>query len=234
MAKVDRKKLLKEPDEFLTISDKAIRWARDNSRTLIIAVSAVVLAVACVLGIQGYLKYRTSQGADALARVFPAYQKAVLGQASDQELAATIGGLAKVVEKYGATPSGMQARLALAGLYYTAGQYDKAEFHFGELSEDPGTPAQLIPLALRGLGQSLAGQKKYQPAAQALRRAIEIAGPQISALLRLDLGLVLSAAGDKPGAIEVYRELLKASPDGSTAQEAAKRLVDLGVDPQAK
>ena len=30
MAKIDRKKLLKEPDEFLTLSDRAVRWGKNN------------------------------------------------------------------------------------------------------------------------------------------------------------------------------------------------------------
>ncbi len=231
MAKVDRKKLLKKPDEFLTLSDKAIQWARANMRTLIIVVSALVLAVVCALGIQAYLRYRTAQGANALAQVFPMYQRAVLGQASKQEMAGAMQGLAQVVEKYGATPSGMQARLALAGLQYSTGQYAEAELNFAELAEDPGTPAQLLPLALRGLGQSLAAQKKYPQAAQAIRRAIEAAGPQTAILLKLDLGLVLEAAGDKKAAIATYRELLKASPDGAAAKEATNRLVAMGIDP---
>lgn len=234
MAKVDRKKLLKEPDEFLSISDKAIRWAKENARLLIIVVAALVLAVACTIGIQAYLRYRTIQGAEALAKVFPSYQATIVGQADDAAVKKVIADLDKVVEEYGATPSGMQARLALAGLLLKSGDPAKAAFHFSELGDDPGAPAQMIPLALRGLGQCLSAQKKYAEAAAVYGRAAEGAGPQTAALIRLDQGLALAAAGDKSGAAQVYRGLIHASPDSPAASEATSRLVALGFDPQAQ
>ena len=65
MAKIDRKKLLKEPDEFLTLSDRAVRWARTHTRPLTIGVCAALAGMILVLGIQAYLNHRQAQGAQA-------------------------------------------------------------------------------------------------------------------------------------------------------------------------
>lgn len=234
MAKVDRKKLLKEPDEFLDFSDKAVTWARENTRTLILIIAAIVLAVGCVLGIQGYLSYRSNQGAEAFARVFGAYQQVLLGQAEEAQVKQVTQGLAQVVKEYGATPSGVQARMALAGLLLQQGDFTKAEFNYLEMADDPNTPSELLPLALRGLGQSLWAQKKFKEAAAVFGRAVAQAGPQTAALLKLEQAQAFSAGGDKDQAIAVYKGLIRTAPDTQAAKEAASRLADLGADPTAR
>ncbi|MBI4800488.1 MAG: hypothetical protein HY794_17495, partial [Desulfarculus sp.] len=81
MAKVDRKKLLKQPDEFLTFSDRAIRWGKQNLKMLTIGGSALILAITVTLGIQAYLNYRSSQAGQALAVVFDDFVAVMIGQA---------------------------------------------------------------------------------------------------------------------------------------------------------
>lgn len=233
MAKVDRKKLLKEPDEFLTLSDRAIRWAQANLRMVIGLGTAVVVVAAVVLGIKGYLNYRAGQAAEALAAAFGAYRQVVAGQADQNQRKQAIEGLSQVTQQYGATPAGMQARLALASLYLGQGQYDQAQANFQELADDPDTPAELMPLALRGLGQCREGLEKYSEAAEAYRQAARQAGPGLAAMLRLDEGRVLEAAGDGKAAQSAYGKVLAEAPESQAAKLARDRLVALGADPQA-
>ncbi|MFH1057848.1 MAG: tetratricopeptide repeat protein [Pseudomonadota bacterium] len=233
MAKIDRKKLLKEPDEFLTLSSRAIRWAKAHTRMLSISVGAVVVILAVVLGIQAYLNYRQSQGAAALAQAFGAYSEVAMGQAEPARAVEAAKGLEAVVEQYGATEAGMQARLALGDLHLRQEQYPAAEKALTALTEEPGLPPELAPLAWRGLGQALEGQKKYPEAAEAYHGARRVAGQRLAALCQLDQARALAAAGQTAQAQEILRSLVAQGQDVAVAQVARLRLVDLGVAPES-
>jgi predicted negative regulator of RcsB-dependent stress response len=235
MAKVKRKQLLKEPDEFLTLSDRVIRWARENLRLVIIVASVLVLITAGILGVRGWMRYHAGQAAEALALAFPQYEIALSGQAEEVQVQAAISDLYKVVKEYGATPAGIQARLALGSLHMDQEKYDLAGKQFAELADDPDTPNQLMPLALRGLGQSQEAGGHFAEAAQTYKQALAVSGPELSELLKLDRARVLAASGDKHAATEIYRELIKQARAGTTTTQAAQdRLVALGISPKAE
>lgn len=234
MAKVKRKQLLNEPDEFLTLSDKAIRWSRDHLKLVITVVSVLVVVTAAILGVRGWMRYHAGQGAEQLAQVFPLYTKVASGQAEAAEIEQAIKGLNQVVDEFGATPAGLQARMALGSLYLGQEKYDLSRAQFAEVAEDPDTPKQLVPLALRGLGNGLEAQQKFADAAQAYQQAQAAAGPGLSELLQLDRARALAASGDKHAATAIYRQLLEKAPGGAIAQEAKDRLVALGEAPPAK
>lgn len=233
MAKIDRKKLLKEPDEFLTFSDRAVRWGKDHLRALAITGGALVLALALVLGIQAYLNYRQSQGSQALANAFGAYAEAVMGQVEPAQAAEAVKGLEAVVAQYGTTEAGAQASLALGDLHLRLEQYEAAEKVLQTLSDEPSLPSELAPLAWRGLGQAQEGQKKFAEAAEAYQGAQRVAGKRLGDLCQLDRARVLAAAGQTAQAQEILRELAAQSQDMTVSQVARLRLVDLGVAPES-
>ena len=233
MAKIDRKKLLKEPDEFLTISDQAVRWSRTHTRLLIISVASLLAVLILVVGIQTYLNHRQAQGAQALAQAFTYYADTVLGQAEPAQANAAVKELTQVVEQYGATDAGQQAALALGDVHLRLGQYAQAEKALRELSDEPGLPPELAPLIWRGLGQALEGQKKYGEAAEAYQGAVKAAGPRLANLFKLDQARVLAAAGQSSQAQEVYLSLAGQDQDLTVSQLARQRLVALGVAPES-
>lgn len=233
MVKVNRKKLLKEPDEFLSFSDRAVRWGKENSRLLTLVGGAAVVVLGAVVGIQAYLSYRNNTAAEALSLVFPHYQATLTGQASPEQTTAAREGLEKIGRDYGATPSGQQARLALANLLLQMGEYDKAAKGFQGLADDADLPAPLLPLALKGMGQALEGGKKFTEAAEAYASAAKAGGPTLAHGLNLDQARALEGAGEKEAAVGLYRRLAGESKDKGLALMAKLRLAQLGVAPDA-
>lgn len=230
MAKLDRKKLLKEPDEFLTFSGRAIKWGREHSQKLIIGGSAILLAVAVTLGIQAYLNYRASQASRALAAVFDDFALSLNRPPDPAKAEAVAQNLAKVIEQYGATEAGMQARLALGEMWLHQGQFDQAEKALAALCEETDVPAPLLPLAQAGLGRCLEQRKKLAAAAEAYGNAAKAAGPGQAGIYNLDRARVLEAAGEKAAAENLYRELLGAGSSAQLAQSARQRLLAMGLE----
>jgi tetratricopeptide (TPR) repeat protein len=231
MAKISRKKLLKEPDEFLTFSGRALAWSKANTRTIIWAGSAVVLALALVVGIQSYISHRNAQAAADLGRVFAAYQTALAGQLEAKQAELVLQALESVAQEYSASPAGQQARLAYGNLCLQMNAFDPAAKAFAMLADEPRLPDALQPLAHLGLGQALEGQKKFTEAADAYAAAARLAGPNLAAQARLDQARVLEAAGNPGAAMNLYRQLLKEPPDRGLQAAARARLVALGQDP---
>jgi predicted negative regulator of RcsB-dependent stress response len=231
MAKINRKKLLKEPDEFLTFSEQAVAWAKDNAKFLMGVAVCLALAVGAWVGIGAYMEHRQDQAAGALANSFESYAKAVEGKADPAQEKTARESLAKVVDEYGSTAAGIQARLALGDLLVEKAKYADAEKVFQTLSAESGLPPAMGPLAWHGLGLSLEGQQKYTEAAGAYEKAMKEAGPTLRNSYRLDLARVQEAAGQKDAAIKTYREAVANPPDPSSLDLVKSRLVVLGVDP---
>ena len=228
MAKVDRKKLLNEPDEFITFSDKAVRWIQENLKVVIVGVAVVTVILAGVIGIRAYIDHREFTAADALAPVMTGYA-ALLSQDADQaQIKAAEDALAKLVTEYGATTAGMQARLALGSLQAEKGKWQKALDTYTALCDEDDLAADFKPLAYWGKGQALEGLKKYGQAAEAYAEAVRMAGPNQALAFKLDRARVLAAAGQKDEAKALYREVLGRKPDPQSAAEATARLVALG------
>ncbi|MGD9124345.1 MAG: tetratricopeptide repeat protein [Desulfarculaceae bacterium] len=233
MAKIDRKKLLKEPDEFLTFSDRAFRWAKQNLKLVIVSVSAVVLILAVVLGIRAYQQYRAKAASEALAPAFNLYLNTVATAGEDsKQIKAAADSLSQVTSTYSTTTSGLQARLALGSLLLEQEKFKKAEKTFRGLSEEPDLAPELLPLAWRGLAQALEGQNKPTAAAEAFQEAARLSGPSLARMSRLDQARVLAAAGDKSRAAQIYRDLLTKAPGTPSARAAREGLVALGLSPE--
>jgi len=227
MAKVSRKDLLKKPDEFITFSDRAVRWAQENGKTVTLAASAVVLLIAVGLGGRSYLNYRRQAAAQALGSAFGAYQAALEDKA---KAPGAIAMLRRVAQDYGSTASGHQARLALAGLLMHTGKAAEAQTVYQALWDEGELASEMRPLVGRGLGQCLEVQKKYRQAARASYSAAQKAGPNLKAALELDQARALEAAGDKKAASAIYLRLA-AGGQGSASQSARQRLVALDQEP---
>ena len=64
--RLTRKQLLKEPDEFITLTGRTIQWSRQNAKALLLCGVALLVAMAAV---SGYLYYNQNRETAAAAPV---------------------------------------------------------------------------------------------------------------------------------------------------------------------
>ena len=228
MAKVDRKKLLNEPDEFITVSDKAVRWIQENLNIVIIGVVAVAVVLSAVIGTKAYIEHREDTAANTLAPVMSNYADLLNQKADQAKIKQAEDALATLVAEYGATTAGMQARMALGSLQAEKGKWQKALDTYTALCDEEDLAADFKPLAYRGKAQALEGLKKYDQAAEAYAEAAKTAGPNQAMAFKFDQARVLAAAGKKDQAKALYREVLGQKPDPQTVAAATAQLVALG------
>ena len=169
--KLSRKELLKETDEFLTLSGKAARFVNEHMRQVkLVGIGVVVIAVAYI-AVWGYMKHTNKKGQAAYNIAYDTLVQSLQSQEKDED------GLNKSEEQFEAVISdyGMSkaAKLALAQVghaMFRNQKYDDAIDYYDEFStkaSDNEAYETLTRLALAACHEAKGEMKK----------AAEISGP---------------------------------------------------------
>ena len=219
-----RRKDLRGPDEFETLTGRAVDWASDNQVTLAV-VGAVLVVIAGAVFAFG--QWRSSQATQAAVAFDSAYHSLESGK-----FAAAAQGFGVLVDNYPSTATGRLARLYRAHALLRQDQASAAAAAYDEYLNTGPPTAYLRQEALCGLGHAKEAAGDSGGALDAYRQASEIDGPfQRDALL--GIARLQEAAGRTAEAREVYARLLKDTSDpeqralissklGPAAQGAAK------------
>ncbi|MBW2029476.1 MAG: tetratricopeptide repeat protein [Deltaproteobacteria bacterium] len=125
--KKSRKELLKEPDEFLTLSARAIIAAREHARKLKFLGMAVVAVVLVYLGASTYLKYANRKGQEAYNEAYNALVSTLDDKGQKAEgLARAEELLRKVIDEHGLSRARDLALPELGYVNFREGKYDEA------------------------------------------------------------------------------------------------------------
>lgn len=199
-----RRKDIRQPDEFETLTAKTAVWAREHQSIAVGAVAAVV-----VIGLVALLVSRTRASRAELASVDFQVAHSAFQAGKYPEAAA---GFSALSEKLPATPFGRLARLYRGHALERQGDAAAAAVAYGEyLAIDPETD-YLRQEALVGLGHTKEAAGDAAGALDAYTQAAALEGP-----FRTDAGLSAArlheAAGRSAEAQAIYQRLLKEAPD---------------------
>ena len=125
--KITRKELLKEPDQFLTTSDKAMLFFRRNRSFVIGGVVGVILFGMSFLGYQNYQKSRTMKF-EALY-----FKMEKIAEKSEEKGKKLQEQLIEIRDQIDEGPHRNRASLFLADIYFQNEDYDKAKAIFQEI-----------------------------------------------------------------------------------------------------
>lgn len=216
-----RHKDLKQPDEFISLSRRAIEWAEHNMATVQIAVGAAIVVVLLVAGIRWYVQSR----AEAAARQF--YGATELFKREQWEEAQK--DFASLAGSYASTPYGTLAKLYAGRSALNASKPGEAVPYLTEFVASAPSMA-LEQIGRVALAQALADTSNVAGAREQLDRAVLLDGP-LAPEARIRLARIEEQDGSKEKAIELYRQYLTDDPDGAAAAMARMRLTALGVAP---
>lgn len=161
------KKELKQ-DQLITTYVKATEFFRNNRKIVSGTITGVVIAVIVAVA---YLNNRHSdnmKAATELSQVLNffnggAYQLAINGDPSRN-----VTGLKSIVDNYGSSETGEQAKIYLADCYYYLGDYDNALKYFGDYG---GSDKLLEASADAGIAEVYEIRKDYEKSARYYDRA---------------------------------------------------------------
>jgi predicted negative regulator of RcsB-dependent stress response len=219
-----RRKDLRRPDEFVTLSRRAIAWTEENRTAMYIAIGALVVLLAAILV---YRAMQASQESSAARAYREAH--ALLDDKKYPDAATAFN---QVAESYGSTNYALLARLQSANANLLAGQADAAATGYQRFLDAGPPTTDLRQLALTRLGNAKEQAEKVEEAERAYASAAEISGPFSEEAL---IGAARTAEqhGDTAKAGERYEQFLAQHPASDQRRLVSARLVALGRTPKA-
>jgi len=225
--RVSRKKLLKEPDEFLTVSARALQFAAENRKQLsYVLVGLVVVVVAGAL--IGYFLNLSQRRA---YRVFDEGLSHYVAQVSGEKSALVVGmateRFVETIENHSSTRAAELSLPVYGNMLYEAGSYDEAiERYRQALEAFPGEEG-MEKLIWNGLGYAYEGKGEYRAAAEWFEKIADSESRFLKADAYFNLGRMYEAMGKGQEAREAYQRLVEAFPNAvhfRIAKEKVQRL----------
>lgn len=166
--KTTRKELLKSPDEFLSLSSKALAFARERSRLFSYAGMVLVVCLLAYLGINTYLNYVDRKGQEAYDKAYATVE--AMGLKTDREaLIKSEEQFRKVMVDYGLSDVSRLAGPQLAYLNFLEGKYDDAIPHYREFLKTLPEKAPYRSLAELALAACYEEKGNYEQAVEMLK-----------------------------------------------------------------
>ncbi len=211
--KIKRKQLLKEPDEFLTLSARMLQWMARHRERLLWAAAAVFFVAASVAGWMYYQSQRQKRAARELGRVVAVYHQAQAASATDAQKARVKAMLAAFVKAYADTGSGKMGRVLYANLCYRTGDLEKAVALYRRSLEDFKDRPLLKNVILSSLGHAFLKKKDPKQATRYFEQVAAGRGPLLKDEALFILAKLSEKSGDTRAASEKMQRLLSDFPN---------------------
>jgi predicted negative regulator of RcsB-dependent stress response len=219
--KISRKKLLQEPDEFLSLSQRVWLWVHENRERTGMIAGGIAAAVLLAVGAKAYVDRTRGQRSNAVAAAVARYTQAP-GGAIPADLRQELSALA---DRYAGSPEGAVARFFEAGALAGAGETEKARQLYAALAAPNAPQVDLALLARQSLAYLDLASGAVDAALSAFQDLLKAQGGAVArAQIMLEIAAIHEKQGRAAEARRVYQEILAEHPDGSWAVAAKDRL----------
>jgi len=206
--KKTRKELLREPDEFMTISGKLIGFAVDHKNQLTYALGIIVVLALIISGIR-FFSIRAENNASALLdESLTKYNTMKAEKQPDEIYGAVSADFQFILNKYNGKKSAKLARLTYANICYNAGKYQQAIELFKTALTDFAKYPMIHHQILSNLGYAYEQQEDYSTAVGYFEKISAAPEPIMRDAALYHLGLLYDKLGENEKSREAYNKIL--------------------------
>ena len=224
--KLTRKELLKGPDEFLTVSGRAILYVKEHTKPFKVAGYIVVGAALVYLGVNTYLNYANRKGQEAYDAAYYEVVKIKEIKADDEAVKKSEELFKKVIADHGVSKASRLAPPQIAHLKFHEKKYDEAiQLYQAYLKEVPENTVY-HSLALLALAASYEGQGDFGKAIEALQKILSSSEPSFKEQATLKLARVYGLSKQTAKAKETLKEFIEKYKNSPFLSMAKARLND--------
>lgn len=210
--KTSRKRLLKNPDEFLTFSEKVALFAREHSRVFEMAGTAVAAALLIYLGITTYLNYVNKKGQMAYNMAYDEVVKEMDEKPEKRDLKKPEELFREVMNDYRFSRVSRLASPQVAYLEFQEKKYDEAiSLYNSFLKEAPG--ANYRSLAALALAACYEEKGEFTMAIDKLKEVTARPSSPFKEQAMLGLARVYRLSNQNEKAREVLKEFVETFKD---------------------
>lgn len=164
------KKELKQ-DKLVTLYFNVIEFFRNNKKIVSGTATGLVIAAIVAVAYMNNVRSNNDKAATELSQVLGSFSGGAYQVAINGDPTQNVRGLKYIVENYGNSETGEQAKIYLADCYYYLGNYADAMKYFKDYD---GSDKFLQASAYAGMAEVYAVQKKYSDAAEYYERAAAV------------------------------------------------------------
>jgi tetratricopeptide (TPR) repeat protein len=207
------KKKLKEPDEFVTLSERTYIFINRNFKPIAGGGIIVLILIIFFLLFQRWERGKEENALQMLNAAVETYQAvgSPYREASAQEYKDILGRFNEVSTKFPGTSSGNLALLYGGNIHLRMGEFDQAIQAYESFLKKGGKELLYRCFAMEGLGYSYEGKKDYEKAIHAYQRQIELGENFQLPSAYLGVGRCYEKLGKAKEAVESYRSFMKVS-----------------------
>lgn len=206
--KKTRKELLKEPDEFLTISSKLIKLAIEYKTHLSYALGTILVLVVIISGIR-FFSIRAENNASALLdKSLTKYNSIKSEKQPDEVYGEVSADFQFILNKYKGKESAKLARLIYANICYNAGKYKQAIELYKTALTDFAKYPMIHHQILSNLGYAYEQEEDYSTAVGYFEKISSAPEPIMRDEALYHLGRLYDKLGENEKSREAYNKIL--------------------------
>jgi len=206
--KKTRKELLKEPDEFLTISSKLIKLAIEYKTHLSYALG-IILALAVIISGIRFFSIRAENNASALLdKSLTKYNSIKAEKQPDEVYGEVSADFQFILNKYNGKENAKLARLIYANICYNAGKYKQSIELFKTALTDFAKYPMIHHQILSNLGYSYEQEEDYSTAVGYFENISSAPEPIMRDEALYHLGRLYDKLGENEKSREAYNKIL--------------------------
>ena len=207
------KKKLKEPDEFITLTERTYHFLTQHSKPVIACVIIVLVIVSAIFFYQRWEKKKEGNAYQLFAVAAETYQatSSPYREASPEQYKMVLEKFDEVIAKFPRTFAGKLSILFKGNLHLRLGEFEEAIKSYDAFLQKAGKEKLYRIFALEGLGYSYEGKKDYEKARNAYQKVIDLGEGFQLATAYLGLGRCNEKMGKTKEAVEGYQNFIKVS-----------------------
>jgi tetratricopeptide (TPR) repeat protein len=219
------KKKLKQPDEFLTVTEKSYLFIGQHLKKIAIGAMIVLVLIVSFFLFRMWDQGKEDEANQKFALALEGYLmvSSPYREGGPAEYKKVLEGFEEVIKTYPRTSSGRFSLLHKGRIHLRLGEFDEAINAFDGFLKKIGERLYQV-FALEGLGYAHEGKKDYEKAVKAYQEIIKLGSGYDWAGAHLNIARCYEKMGKNDEALENYKAFLKISPKSLSANSALKKV----------
>ena len=217
--KVSRKKLLNEPDEFISTTGKVIQFLKTHQRQVAQVSTVVLIVVAAIAG--GFYYFRWQEGKaltvqdQALQLYQEAYRTSMENPAAEkkEDYQKALDKFKESLSVYSRGNTGQVSEIFIGHCYFAMKEYDQAQAAYAKCLDGP-----FRNLALNGMAYIFETKGDYPKALENFEKNMGNGNQPYQVESMLGAARCYEALKQKPKALEIYEKALAQAPKSTMAE----------------
>ncbi len=220
------KKKLKQPDEFISFTEKSYLFITQHLKKIIIGMVMVIFFFSSFFLFRMWAQKKEDEANQKFMIALEAYQmvSSPYREGSPAEYKKTLDGFEEIIKLYSKTSSGKNALIYKGKIHLLLGEFDEAIDAYNAFLQKAGKEQLFQVFAFEGLGYAYEGKKDYERAIKVYKEIVKLGERYQWVGVHLNLARCYEKLGKKDEAIENYKAFLKILPNSLATNSVLRKV----------